>query len=267
MKSKITFALGLGIVGLGTAAQAVALNGNSAFDSQGDEDTNSRIQFSSGGEEGEPPSASLTESYSFTEFGSGSNASLDLPDGSASGVVDSRNVTSAITYIESVTVSLNLTSEWNGDLYVYLVHNDGLSVLLNRVGRTAGNSFGYGDSGMDVTFADGSANGDIHEYRMTLTPGAGDQLTGTWDPDGRLIDPAFSLDTVASTAGLGVFTGGNANGEWTLFLADMHGGGMTQLQSWGMTITGIPEPTTWSLLVAGFGMFAYGQYRLRQRGK
>jgi hypothetical protein len=43
---------------------------------------------------------------------------------------------------------------------------------------------------------------------------------------------------------LSSFNTGNANGDWTLFLADMSTGDTHVLQGWSMTITGIPEPGT-----------------------
>ena len=68
-------------------------------------------------------------------------------------------------------------------------------MLLNRVGRTASNPVGFADSGLDVSFDDAAANGDIHVYRAVTNPPAGTPLTGTWQPDGRLADPAVVLDT------------------------------------------------------------------------
>jgi hypothetical protein len=48
----------------------------------------------------------------------------------------------------------------------------------------------------------------------------------------------------------------NANGTWTLFLADLSGGDQSQLLNWGLEISVVPEPTTWALL--GFGVLAAG---------
>ncbi len=76
-----------------------------------------------------------------------------MPDGDLSGLSDVRNVDSAIGNISSLLVRLKVTGEFNGDLYAYLRHTNGFVVLLNRVGKTAANPAGYGDSGFDVTFA------------------------------------------------------------------------------------------------------------------
>ncbi|MCX6894794.1 MAG: PEP-CTERM sorting domain-containing protein, partial [Verrucomicrobia bacterium] len=40
----------------------------------------------------------------------------------------------------------------------------------------------------------------------------------------------------------------NVNGTWTLFLADMSGGDVSTLVSWGLNVSVVPEPTTWALI-------------------
>lgn len=71
------------------------------------------------------------EVFSFT------NLNLGIPDGQAAGVSDVETITSGISQLGSVQVSLNLTGNFNGDLYCYLEYNSALAVLLNRPGRTA----------------------------------------------------------------------------------------------------------------------------------
>ena len=63
---------------------------------------------------------------------------------------------------------LKITGTFNGDLFCYVTHSSGYSVLLNRVGRTAGNAFGYDDPGLDVLFDDDAVN-DVHGYRQIVT--------------------------------------------------------------------------------------------------
>jgi subtilisin-like proprotein convertase family protein len=82
------------------------------------------------------------------------------------------------------------------------------------------------------------------------------ELTGTWQPDGRAIDPLSSgatFDSSARSAMLSLFNGGDPNGTWTLFVADTSSGGEGTLVSWSMDITtsAVPEPTVAGLLVLG----------------
>lgn len=44
----------------------------------------------------------------------------------------------------TITVTINLTGGWNGDLYAHLVHESGFSVLLNRTGRSLADPDGSG---------------------------------------------------------------------------------------------------------------------------
>src|SRR2546426_5405996 len=174
------------------------------------------------------------ETYTFTTFGG--QPSLAIADGSASGVSDVRSLNSAVTAIGNFTVFLNISGEFNGDLYAYLRHDSGFSILLNRPGRTADSPSGYGDSGFNITLSD-FATRDIHSYGAVVTPATGSPLTGAWQPDGRNVDPSLVLDSTARTATLSSFAGLSASGDWTLFLADMQSGGTSALESWSLQVT------------------------------
>lgn len=179
--------------------------------------------------------AQSIETYTFT-------TNRLAPDGNAAGLSDVRTLNSAIGNIAGVTVGFKLTGEFNGDLYVYLRHSSGYTVLLNRPGKTSGNPVGYADSGFNVTFQDGAANGDVHLYQNATTPSAGSPLTGTWQPDGRTNDPASVTDAAARTTTLSSFNGLNAAGEWTLYVSDLQSGGTNMLTEWSLQITGAANP-------------------------
>jgi subtilisin-like proprotein convertase family protein len=181
-----------------------------------------------------------------------------IPDGSSLGVTDTETISGipeagGTSIINNVDVNLDISGGYNGDLYGYLVLQsaDGsttTSILLNRVGTTATDSFGSAGSGFDVTLTGGAtANlGDIH----TATETAGAALTGTYLADGRAVSPFSVTDQSPRTAGLDTLNGVDANGTWTLFLADLsEGGGQSTLVSWGLSISVVPEPVTWALLI------------------
>lgn len=168
----------------------------------------------------------VTSNYTITVNGA-------IPDASASGRASVTNISSRITSITDVNVTLKINGTYNGDLYAYLTHSSGRTILLNRVGKRASSTLGYGDDGLNVAFDDAEAThaNDVHLYRMDLTgnnstPISG-QLTGTWRPDGRTNSPLTVLDTDSRTALLNSFNGLNANGEWVLFVADLESGDIT----------------------------------------
>lgn len=170
----------------------------------------------------------LTQSWSGT---------LAIPDNSGVGASNTITITAPILdKIESVTVAIELEGGWNGDLYAYLVHDGTLAILLNRPGRTALDDLGSGSTNLIALFDDLAA-GDVH----MLLPGTGN-ATGTWQPDGRMIDPLLSLDTTPRTKMLDGFTNANPNGDWTLFIADQTPGDTATLKSWTLSVTAVPEP-------------------------
>ena len=167
------------------------------------------------------------------------SVSTAIPDNDDIGFGNTQSISAAgITAIESVSVDLAFTGGWNGDLYVYLVHNGAISVLLNRPGRSLTNPDGAASSGMTINLSDVAAT-DIH----AAIPMNGGSVTGSFQPDGRTTDPLAVLATDARPAMLSSFTGLDANGSWTLFLADQASGEVSTLQSWSLSITGVPEPS------------------------
>lgn len=173
-----------------------------------------------------------------------------IPDGNLAGLSDRHTIASSVLRVDAVRVSLRIAGEFNGDLYAYLRHLQGgrtnLCVLLNRPGRTAAHPAGYADAGLEVVFDDHAVQGDIHFYRDGVTPLPGERLTGTWQPDGRKVDPLMVSELASRTATLGEFAGADANGEWTLYLVDTDSGGTNLLVNWGLEIDGaIAAPVTW----------------------
>ena len=208
-------------------------------------------------------SQAITETYTFA-------VGTAIPDNNSSGLVDSHSLASAITILGNVQLTLNIAGGFNGDYYAYLVHatagGTGFAVLLNRVGATASNAFGYSDAGFsNVTFS-GSAANDIHGYQSIMNPGGGALTGGTWAVDGRTTDPALVRDTDTRNALLSSFNGLDGSGTWSLYLADLGPAGTGTLTSWSLTIQSVPEPTTWAAGAAAVALVA-GQAVRRRRIK
>lgn len=166
-----------------------------------------------------------------------------IDDGNPAGSTFQGSVSGAGGTITGVTVGLNLSGGYNGDLYAYLVSPDGtLVMLLNRPGTDA---FGAPGSGLNVTLADAAATSI-----QTAAETAGVQFTGAYQAAGSL-------------AG---FNGGVADGTWTLFFADMSsGGGTSTLTGWSLDITAVPEPVNEALALGGVILVAAGLWRRCQR--
>lgn len=168
--------------------------------------------------------------------GSGTSLGLAIADGNPNGVYSSIAVSGANWSLSSLSVTLNISGGFNGDLYGYLSYNGTLVTLLNRVGTGGGNTFGFSTSGLNnVTLADGSAS-NIHDVSV----------------------PGSAISYSADGGSLASFNGSNPNGTWTLFFADMSGGGGTStINGWSLDVTAVPEPVNIALGVLG-GVFLTG---------
>ena len=186
--------------------------------------------------------------YSYT-WSSGFDAGTGvIPDGNPTGWSDTRELSGIPMWsISDVNVRLNISGGWNGDLYGYLVHESGFTVLLNRVGTGGAASepqysFGWSTSGFgSIALDDDTANANIHAVEFP----AG----GPYKPDSGSGSLA-SFDTL------------NPNGSWTLFFADLAAGDTSTVVSWGLDIEAVPEPVTWALGV--FGVLAIGAGAVRR---
>jgi len=181
-----------------------------------------------------------------------------IPDGNPVGVTESFTFSGVSGTVTNVQVQLDITGGFSGDLYAYLVSPTGqFCVLFNRPGVGTGNPFGYSDAGFNITL-DGAATNNVHFYQANTYSIADGQLTGIWAADGRNLNPqstpsAFS--SAGTSAGLSLFngmSGGDVNGTWTLFIADLAtGGGSATFNNVVLNIMTVPEPQTWALLAGG----------------
>jgi subtilisin-like proprotein convertase family protein len=168
-------------------------------------------------------------------FTSGSSVGT-IPDGNPTGAAFSGDVSDAPGMtVSELTVTLNISGGFNGNLYAYLNAPDGTHVvLMDRPGVSGDNSFGAYGAGMNITLQDGiAANGSIQNEI------SGDVLSGSYNAAGTLAD----------------FNGSAVDGTWVLFFADeVTGGGTSTLNSWSLDITAVPEPVNMALVI--FGLMA-----------
>jgi hypothetical protein len=196
----------------------------------------------------------------YSSFAAGSY----IPVGNTAGWSDSETITSSQIYgsITSLSVNLDISGGFNGALYGYLSYDGVVVTLLDRVGVNSGNSFGYLDSGMNITLSSAAAN-NIHSYQNYSPTYSGGQLTGTWAPDGNTANPVTgspgSFSMTPSGTGLNSFNGLSPDGTWTLFLADVISGGSSpEVLSYGLNIvTAVPEPANMALGIFA-GLFILG---------
>lgn len=208
-------------------------------------------------------------SASFGESGLSQPILDNDPSGVARTVTVSR-LAVGVHYDLQVSLSVEPTGlgAFNGDYYAYLFHETPsgsdfrLAVLMNRVGSSVGLPNGYSDSGFKITFVD-SAPEDVHRYRVSLGGAQTGLVSGTWQPDGRNIDPLVSLDSSPRTAFLAPLGQIDPNGSWTLFIADMEAGGTGKLTGWEVrAVATIPEPSP--VLMFGVGCLAWLGWRRRR---
>ena len=177
--------------------------------------------------------ATLSQTETFGSGGSyplvdsfGNTASGAIPVGNPVGVAFGGDFsqTGFNSPVIGITVGLDISGGYNQGLYAYLVAPNGtVVVLLNRPG-TSVNPFGNTGAGMSVTLQDGASNGSINN---TTT-----YVSGTYSAVGTLSS----------------FDSSTANGEWTLFFADLtRGGGQSTLLNWSLDLTVVPEPVLMAL--------------------
>jgi hypothetical protein len=86
-------------------------------------------------------------------------------------------------------------------------------------------------------------------------------VTGSWTADGREVHQLSVLDTDSRTALLDSFLGSDPSGSWTLFLADVDGGGpQATLVDWSLIVM-VPEPATSGLIAVGLGCLLLRQLK------
>jgi hypothetical protein len=151
-------------------------------------------------------------------------------------------------------------------------------VLLNRTGvgstGAGGSSSGYANTGFAITLSSaGAAN--VHFYQAnTPTYNGNGQLTGTWQPDGRGLDPlsAAAAFDAAGTATFNTFTGIDPNGNWTLYFEDAAAIHESTLNNFNVSVSAVPEPVNLALgcfacIGAGIGLLKWQQARRSRPGR
>lgn len=171
-----------------------------------------------------------------------------IPEGNPVGLIFADTVSGipSGSILSGLIVTLDVSGGYNGDFVISLRAPNGGSVsLLDQPGVTGGNPYGYGGSGLNLTLSDAALNSI---QSTPETPGA--VVTGTYQAAGSL----------------SALYGSPANGNWSLYFADVGtGAGSPTLNSFSLEITAVPEPVNMALGVfAAAGLLIQGGRTWRQ---
>lgn len=165
----------------------------------------------------------------------GTSLSQVIPDNNPSGVAYALNFGFGGHTITDISVTLNLSGGYNGDIYAYLSHGSTLVQLLNPSPSLSG-------AGYSITLVEGTGN--------PIPTSGGGIVTGT---------------SYTSYQNLNAFNTTDANGAWTLFFADLSAGDTSTLTSFSVNVTAVPEPVNVALGLLGFCLVTYGVTRRLSR--
>ena len=170
---------------------------------------------------------------------------ITIPAGNPTGVEVSGNFTEAPAGYEvlGITVELNISGGYNGNLAAYLVAPNGTVVTLMNEPGVGVDGFGASSSGMDITLSDAGSTSI-----QSVTGGSG-ILMGTYQADQTL----------------GTFDNSVADGTWDIYFADLRsGGGNPTLNSFTLDIA-VPEPVTLALPIFGALLLGWTGFRWAMR--
>lgn len=154
-----------------------------------------------------------------TYTGGASELGQTIPDNTMAGVGYSINFDTDGVNIGSISVALNISGGYNGDLGAYVSHAGVLVWLLNPNESVSG-------SGMNIT---------LNETGSPIPTGGSGTLTGSYVAFGDLSQ----------------FNSQSAAGDWTLFFVDQGAGDQSTINGFELSLTAVPEPVNAALGVFG----------------
>jgi subtilisin-like proprotein convertase family protein len=178
-----------------------------------------------------------------------------VPDGNSTGIASTINVSGQGSVLVSVSVTLNISGGYNGDLVAYLNYGGTSVTLLDRPGLLTGGmgttpGVGYTTAGYNnVTLSSGNL-GNINTTASPATDG-----TGTYNPAGTGGVTFANFQTM------------NPNGNWVLTIADLNGNdtSFSSLDSWSLNLDAVPEPVNVALGIFAALMLAVAGFRRFRR--
>lgn len=170
----------------------------------------------------------------FVWNGGGSDANWSTPANWTGSVVPTNDGTATIVLAGTNQLGPNVDTNWNISSLVF--SNNAGAFVLN------GSALNIRAGGV----TNSSANAQIINNAITLA------TNQTWSATSGILTFNGNVNNVTNLLTIaGNFNGSVADGTWTLFFADLaSGGGTSELNSWSLGITVVPEPIN-----AALGLF------------
>lgn len=195
--------------------------------------------------------------YYSQSFSSGSSIGAISTDGSAAlGFTGNFTHAGVQDQVVNLTLDLNISGGYNGDLYGYLLAPNGTYTIFRNTYVANGDAYG---AGMNIRLQDadlGVATGLA--TTALLSPNSSTTLNGSIQDValGGILNGIYTpLNTFGGTIGGPQFnpTGSQANGIWTLYLTEIGAGDESAptLTGWSLNLAVVPEPVSLAL-----GLFA-----------